>query len=605
MQAARIIRRLSTAATGALIAGSLAVVPATTAIASGQDITVASSAGSANLSALSGPLQSLGADPATEISTATFIENGSAQATKPATGAPTVAPNPTGSQLATSTSATGFDGINHRDQRLAGTGKYANTQFSLEPPDQALCVGNAFVVESVNTALEVFDTRGHSLAGPVAINQLFGLTPEINRATGVRGDFTSDPKCLFDKATNRFFLTVLQIDTVPATGRLANHSKLLIAVTKTGDPTGTWNFFTIDTTGTGHTDCPCFGDQPLIGFDKTGFFISTNEFPIHVPGFNGAQLYAMSKSKLAHGISPSVVHFDTGAISTPDLGGVWYSLQPAVPATSSRGGDSGSDEGEGRGGGTEYFVGALDFNSTLDNRLVVFNLTNTESLNRATPSLGLSHRVIRSETYGQPPVATQKEGPPGSRPFGAALGGLPLPTLNSNDDRMNQVVLANGRLWSGVNTVIGSGASARVGIAWFAINPNGEDDGARVDDQGYVVAPGRENVMFPSIGVGNAGPVMVFTISGPNHFPSAAIKRLRDDSSIEIVAAGAGPDDGFTGYADFGGPPGRWGDYSAATTAPDGSVWLATEYITPRARTVFANWGTFIIHVTGEHEGSE
>ena len=603
MQAARIVRRLSSAGIGALVAGTLAVAPGTAVLASGQDITVASSAGSANLAALAGLGQAVGSDPATEISPATFIENGSAQATKPAAGAPTVAPDPAGSPIGTSTSARGFDGLDHRDQRLAGTGKYVGTQFSLEPPDQALCVGNGFVVESVNTAVEVFDTGGHSLAGPAAINQLFGLAPEVVRsAHPVFGDFTSDPTCLFDKATNRFFLTVLQIDTNPANGHFGNHSGVLIAVTQTGDPTGTWNFFKIDTTGTGHTNCPCFGDQPLIGFDKTGFFISTNEFPIHVPGFNGAQLYAMSKSKLAHGISPSVVHFDTGAIGTPDVGGIWYSLQPAVPATTARG-DSRSNEGEGGGGGTQYFVGALDFNSTLDNRVVVFNMTNTQSLNQATPSLGLTHRVIRSETYGQPPVATQKAGLP--RPLGIALG-EPLAFLNSNDDRMNQVAFADGRLWTGVNTTIGSGASARVGIAWFAIDPNGEDGGAKVEDQGYVVAPGSENVMFPSIAVGDSGPVMVFTISGPNHFPSAAIKRLRDDSSIEIVGAGTGPADGFSGYVFFtGGNVERWGDYSAATTAPDGSIWMATEYIGPRPRTVNANWGTFIVHVTGEHDGHE
>src|SRR6266446_4368164 len=36
----------------------------------------------------------------------------------------------------------GFDGLNHRDQRLAGTGAFTNSQFSLEPPDQGFCVGN-------------------------------------------------------------------------------------------------------------------------------------------------------------------------------------------------------------------------------------------------------------------------------------------------------------------------------------------------------------------------------------------------------------------------------------------------------------------------------
>ena len=54
----------------------------------------------------------------------------------------------------------GFDALDHADQRLAGTGKYANTQFSLEPPDQGLCVGNGFVVETVNTAFAVYDSKG-------------------------------------------------------------------------------------------------------------------------------------------------------------------------------------------------------------------------------------------------------------------------------------------------------------------------------------------------------------------------------------------------------------------------------------------------------------
>ena len=39
--------------------------------------------------------------------------------------------------------ALSFDGLNHRQQRLANGGN----QWSLEPPDQALCVGNGYTVE--------------------------------------------------------------------------------------------------------------------------------------------------------------------------------------------------------------------------------------------------------------------------------------------------------------------------------------------------------------------------------------------------------------------------------------------------------------------------
>lgn len=53
------------------------------------------------------------------------------------------------------------NGLTHRDQRLANGGN----QFSLEPPDQALCVGNGFVVEAVNSVLRV-----HSSANAAALS---------------------------------------------------------------------------------------------------------------------------------------------------------------------------------------------------------------------------------------------------------------------------------------------------------------------------------------------------------------------------------------------------------------------------------------------------
>jgi len=57
--------------------------------------------------------------------------------------------------------------LDHRDQRFAGTGAFVNSQFSDEPPDQGLCVGNGFVVEAVNLALAVYDKSGNLLSGPI------------------------------------------------------------------------------------------------------------------------------------------------------------------------------------------------------------------------------------------------------------------------------------------------------------------------------------------------------------------------------------------------------------------------------------------------------
>lgn len=517
-------------------------------------------------------------------------------------------PNPAGQSVVTDT-GTGFAGLNHYQQRYAGTGAYAGTQFSLEPPDQALCVGNGYVVESINTAVRVYSASGSALTAPTALNQFFGLAPEINRTTGVYGDFTSDPKCYYDSDTGHFFLTILQIDVVPSTGAFASRSHVYIAVSKTANPTGAWNILSFDTTDDGangtpnHAGCPCLGDQPLIGADANGFYVSTNEFPLFSAGFNGAQIYGFSKNALEKGSTANGVHLDVGSVATPDAGGIWYSIQPATSPSAGY---------ETANNGTEYFLSALDFSASLDNRVAVWSLTNTASLKNNTPSLNLAHAVISSEVYGQPPSAQQKSG---LTPLGDSVKN-PLALLQSNDDRMNQVVFAGGKLWSGVNSVVQTpNGPTRVGIAYFEVAPTATSSSlsATMATQGYV-AVNQENTMYPSIGVNaNGGAVMVFTVVGPDYYPSAAYYDLTGgDGNIHIAGAGQGPEDGFTGYRAFGGGgSSRWGDYTAAVAGSDGSIWMATEYIGQSCsdaqfaadttcggtRSYYANWGTYISDV--------
>jgi len=492
----------------------------------------------------------------------------------------------------------GFSGLTHRDQRLAGTGLYANSQFSLEPPDQGLCVGNGFVMETINTALAVYSAKtGVLLGGPTALNQFFSLAPEVIRPAGPFGDFTSDPRCYFDAQTRRWFLTLLQLAVNPATGAFSGHSHVLLAVSQTADPTQSFNLFQFDVTNDGghgtpnHPNCPCFGDQPLLGADGYGLFITTNEFPIFKNGFNGAQLYAMSKWQLAAGVMPTIVHFDGGPLAE----GLSYSVQPATSPNLENENDD-REPGDGDGGikGVEYFLSALDFTGTLDNRIAVWAMTNTRALKSAIPDVELNHIVIRSEVYGQPPNATQKVGP---TPLGTSVGN-PEATIATNDDRMNQVVFADGLLWAGVNTVITGG---RAGIAWFAVKPSSGDRhlGAEIPNQGYVTVTGN-SVFYPSIGVNEHGEgVLVFSLSGPDFYPSAAWARIDAEhgaGKVRIAAAGAAPDDGFTGYPALAGGDGvgRWGDYSAAVADEKGNIWFATEYIPAAPRTLLANWGTFI-----------
>jgi hypothetical protein len=499
-------------------------------------------------------------------------------------------PTPASNAIVTPNSVQGFNGITHRDQRLADNGN----QFSLEPPDQGLAAGDGFVVEAVNNAIAVYDSAGNLLAGPMALSRFFGLASEIVRSNPpVFGPFVSDPRVYFDKDTNTFFTTELAIDTNPATGAFltgaAARSRTLIAVTH--DPTSTWTVLSNDTTNDGGQfgACPCFGDQPLIGADANGFYISTNAFSISTQGFRGAQLYAIPKAALAAGSVTTVVRFNQLTEADAPFA---FSIQPA--GTPPGGSFATANNG------TEYFVSALDFTNTLDDRLVVWALTNTASLNTATPALQLNNAVVSTEIYGAPPSAQQK---PGATPLADSVGNHEE-LLASNDDRLQQVVFAGGKLWTALNSVVQpENGPVRVGAAWFILTPTSTSGSvsATVANQGYVVA-NQNYVLFPAIGVNSAGKGAIsFTLAGPDFFPSAAFATLdvvKGAGDIQIAAAGALPDDGFSGYTAFGGARvGRWGDYSAAVADESGNIWLATEYIPNSPRTVNANWGTFVTRV--------
>jgi hypothetical protein len=498
--------------------------------------------------------------------------------------------------------ASGFNGLDDFQQTNAGTGIYANSQFDVTPPDQGLCVGGGFVVESVNLALTVYSTDGTQLEPAVPLNQFANTTPESVNGGPPFGEFLSDPKCYYDPDTGRWFMSFLGIALDPNTGAFGNSARQFVAVSQTSDPTASWTIYAFSTTDDGASGtpsdpgCPCFGDQPLLGADANGVYVTTNEYSINGPQFNGAQIYAMSKTGLESGSNTTVTHLQPGSSSsvTNTLGGVAFSIQPATSPNSGYATAA---------NGTEYFQSALDFGAapalgTRADRIAVWNLTDTASLTGSNPNPSLHVVVVPSEEYTQPPNATQAPG--------TLVINNHLPLLAANDDRMNQVVYADGQLWSGLNTAVKTAqGSTLVGLAWFVTSPATSPSGsvsASVVKQGYL-GVNKENLLFPSIGVTPAGhAVMAFTLTGPDYHPSAAWAPLSITSGtgpIYVAAAGQNADDDFSSVKAYGGHGvGRWGDYTAAVSDTSGNVWMGVEYISGVERTLFANWATFISHVT-------
>jgi hypothetical protein len=99
-----------------------------------------------------------------------------------------------------------------------------------------------------NTAANIVSGFPRDVNHAIDLNSFFGYPSAINRTTGVRGQFVTDPSCLYDAATQRFFVIALTLESqVPGPCQrvfsCVNH--LDIAVSQTSNPTGTWNIYRV------------------------------------------------------------------------------------------------------------------------------------------------------------------------------------------------------------------------------------------------------------------------------------------------------------------------------------------------------------------------
>lgn len=498
---------------------------------------------------------------------------------KPAASEPVPNPAPNRSLVADHSGLHGFVGITAAEQA------FANNGLEVEPPDQGLCAANGLLFEQVNLGVSVYRTSGAQVTPVVSLASFFGLAPLYNGRT--YGPFTSDPRCHFDQQTRRWYVTVTEIDLDPYTGAFGNRSSILMAVSATSDPTGSYGLFELLTSDDGssgtpaHPGCPCFGDYPQIGADGTAFIVTTQEFSIPGTAYNGAQVYAVSKRLLAAAATlglqgvPPAVHLQGGQLN----GGPSYRLAPAI-----------TPPGAKFPVNREYFVSTANPLTYSARSMALWTLTGTGSLDSQNPSLTLTHKLIPSRLYTDSGPAVQKPGP---RPLGRQLN-KPMGLIEAEGASVESPVsYVDGRVSAVIPTGFGTAVTpADRGIEWFVINPA---NGGSMARQGYARVANTA-LMFPAIAVKADGKgVVVMSAVGPNMFPSAVYSAFDVNKGmvgpIRVAKYGQAPEDGFTCYR----PGGvcRWGDYSYAF-ATESNVAFATEFVGPSARTPDLNYSTFV-----------
>jgi len=167
----------------------------------------------------------------------------------------------------------------------AAKGKAPITNFQGQtspyfPPDCNGTSGPNHFMQTVNTTYAIYDKAGTKLAGPTNMNQLFNGVSGANCNDG-------DPIILYDEQADRWVATEFSL--------CGSNDKMLMAVSSTNDPTGTWYAYSFDV-----ADLP---DYPKFSVWQDGYYMGDN--------CSGNDIYVFERSvMITGGTNPQFVGFN-------------------------------------------------------------------------------------------------------------------------------------------------------------------------------------------------------------------------------------------------------------------------------------------------------
>jgi hypothetical protein len=424
-------------------------------------------------------------------------------------------------------------------------GAALNDTLGSVPPDSMGAVGPSQVLVIVNGRIRVFDKEGH-----------VGLlnTTTDNFFSAVRSAATSDPHVRYDRLSQRWFITM--IDIVPP-------NRVLIAVSSGPVITGTSSFrffqFRLDGVGpTPNSDTGGLADYDTLGVDRFALYIGANVFTgADTTKMIGATGFVVRKADLLAGLLTVTAFRQMGAAAGTG------------PGISTPQGVDNDDPNAAEG----YFIGP-------DNQYY-----------------GLLDIVRISDPCGTPVLSAslQLTVPRTTSPIPQAHAGDVLSTrLDAVDDRLfgaaihkNKITGASS-LWTAHNIEVNSSGVAqrgggRNGSRWYEIG--GLTTTPTVIQLGTLFDGAARNprgFWIPTVvGTGQGHMGLGCSYASANDYAGVAVAgRLRTDppGTIRPPTLAVVSESAYNLTRD--GNPHRWGDYSAIVVDPndDMTMWAFQEY---------------------------
>jgi hypothetical protein len=417
------------------------------------------------------------------------------------------------------------------------------------PPDTDGDVGPDHYVQWVNGSFAVYDKTGNLLVGPFNGNTLwsgFGGPCETHN----NGDIIVK----YDRAADRWLLSQPAWTFSPTFGPFYQ----CIAISQTGDPTGSYYRYAFKISDAKFNDYPKFGIWP------DGYYTTFNQF--NESSYGGQGVAAFDRDKMLVGDPDAdMVMFDLFDFD-PNLGGM-------LPS---------DFDGPRPPDGTPNTYIEVDFPEGYPTDNDILNVFEFHvDWNDPTSSTFSGPLVLETDPFdpalcGFADTCIQQ---PGTTQRLEALSGVLMYRLQYRKFGDYESLVMNHTVNVG---------NDRAGIRWYELRRDVAD--WAIFQQGTYAPDDDASRWMGSIAQDRDGNIALgFSVSGPSTFPSIRYAgRLPDDPPGEMAQS-------ETSLVEGGGVQtisvGRWGDYSAMAIDPvdDCSFWYTQEYY---ATTSAANWQT-------------
>lgn len=409
------------------------------------------------------------------------------------------------------------------------------------PPDTNGAVGRTHLVVVSNTEIRITDRTGNIVTPVVRLESFWqALSGPV---AGV--DDVFDPRVVYDPYGGRFIVTAVA-------DRESPESSVLLAVTATEDPTGTWYGYLFDADGADLR----WADFPSLGFNKTWIGIHANLFGIEEGTSTTGKAWIIPKAAaydntLATGTATTFV----GASTSSDIG---FTNVPCITY------DPNEED--------LYFVSNFNSESGFLRVQRITGLVGSEVLLNVFFPQTLNSWAFSDDT---PPTSRDGNAP--------QLGSSQL--ISTNDSRLYQAIYRTNRIWTAHTVFLPVENPTRNAIQWWELSVASRFP--RVVQRGRVEDPtGAQFVGFPTIGVNADRDAMIgFTRFAADQFASANyVFRYAEDpfNTVRSEIVFKPGEDSY--FKTFGGDRNRWGDYSSTIVDPldDRTLWSLQQYAATR-----------------------